>query len=201
MNLKKFLFLSLAICLMAPLSYGQISGIFTIGPKIGFNYTTLPSSSADVSNNAGKAGFQAGIFARIGNKTYLQPEVLIGTNSATFTFNSSAVGASGSTQTSKFTTLDIPVLLGHKLISLPLVNIRAMVGPDFVTLLKKPGLQVPNAGDYNYKDFNVGAIVGLGVDAGNFTIDARYNFGLSSINSGFGQRMNMFNLSLGLKLI
>jgi len=171
---------------------------FTIGPKVGFNYSSLPTSSSLITNQAGKAGFQVGAFARIGNKTYIQPEVLIGSNSASFTFNS---GGSASVQNATFSTLDIPVLLGHKLVSLPLLNVRIMAGPDFVSLLKNPGLQIPNPSQYTYKDFNVGAEAGLGVDVASFTIDARYNFGLSQINPNLGQRLNYFNLSIGLKFI
>jgi len=195
MNSLKNLLTAFIVLLVHNMAFGQF---FSIGPKVGFNYSSLPTTSSAVTNQAGKAGFQVGAFARIGNKTYLQPEVLIGTNSASFTFSS---GGSASVQDAKFSTLEIPVLLGHKLVSLPLLNVRLMAGPDFVSLLKKPGLQIPSVGDYTYKDFNVGAEAGLGVDVANFTFDARYNFGLSSINSGFGQRLNFFNLSIGLKFL
>lgn len=195
--LKNFL-TALILMVAQNLAFGQI---FSIGPKVGFNYTTLPNSSSLITSQAGKAGIQIGAFARLGNKTYIQPEVLIGSNSSTFTYQSTGTGSTTINQDAKFTTLEIPVLLGHKLISLPLVNLRVMVGPDFMSFLKKPGLQVPNPGNYSYKDFSVGAVAGLGVDIANFTVDARYNFGINSINSGFSQRLNYFNLSIGLKFL
>lgn len=200
MKSVKILFVGILSTIGILISQKSFSQGFAFGPKVGFNYTSLPSSASEVSNNAGKAGFQAGVFLRLGGKTYLQPELLFGSNSAQFSF-SALNNSTSSTLTSKFTTMEIPVLLGHKFISLPLLNFRGMIGPDFVFLLKKPGLQVPNPGDYSYKDSNVGAVVGLGVDVASFTIDARYNFGLSQINSGFGQRLNFFNLSIGFKII
>jgi hypothetical protein len=76
-----------------------------------------------------------------------------------------------------------------------------MIGPDFAFQLKKPGLQIPSVNDYSYKDATVGGIVGLGVDVLSFTLDARYNFGLSDINPTIGQKLNSFNISIGFKFL
>ncbi len=193
MKSSKILWIALVIFL----SYGEVySQSLSFGPKIGFNYANFPSSASMVTNDAGKLGLQAGLFARIGKKTFLQPEILFGSYSGSFNLE-----GSNSVQNVHFTTANIPVLLGHKLISFPLASLRAMIGPDFAFQLKKPGLQIPSVNDYSYKDATVGGIVGLGVDVLSFTLDARYNFGLSEINPTLGQKLNSFNISIGFKFL
>jgi len=197
MNQKKFLLSALLLTLFIGKALGQG---FTFGPKAGLTYLTLPSNLSTVSNDAGKAGFQAGLFFRFGNKTYIQPEFLYQSQSASFDFSPSGI-SSGIAQNVKFTSFDIPVLIGTKLVSLPLFNLRMFFGPDFEFQFNKPGLQIPNPSSYSYKDANVGGSVGLGIDLASFTLDGRYNFGLSQINPSLGQRANTINLSLGLKFL
>ncbi len=189
----------LALTLLLGLAFNQsYSQSFTFGAKVGVNYSKFPSSKSLVSSDIGKAGVQAGVFARFGKQIFLQPELLFGSYSGSFNLKTSAGEVA---EDVKFTTMDIPVLLGDKVISLSTLNLRVMLGPDFAFNLKKPGLQIPNPGDYSYKNATVGGIVGVGIDLAALTIDARYNFGLTDINASLGQKINSFNLSVGFKFL
>ncbi len=196
--MKSFKFKFVVLMAIALLSFERmLAQNIAFGPKIGFNYSSLPSSSSYITNNAGNAGLQIGLFLRSPGRTYLQTELLFGSNSASFNYTPKGI-ANGVAENVHFTTMDIPVLIGTKFLRLPAANIRGMLGPDFAYQLKTPGLQIPNG---NYNNSAIGFILGLGVDIGAITIDSRYNFGLTNVNSGLGQKLNAFNLSVGFKII
>jgi hypothetical protein len=47
----------------------------------------------------------------------------------------------------------------------------------------------------------VGYQLGAGVDIGSITADLRYEGGLSDINSNYGQKQNIWALSVGFKIL
>jgi hypothetical protein len=51
-----------------------------------------------------------------------------------------------------------------------------------------------------YKNSTLGYQVGAGVDIGNITADLRYEGGLTKINENYGQRANLWALSVGFKI-
>lgn len=181
----------------------QIPG-FTLGLKVGYLYSTFPTSISGVTAKSGRSGYQIGAFARLGGKTYLQPEFNYEGQRGTITFiNNSNGNSTTETSTLKFNRIDIPILLGHKFIALPLINFRGYIGPDFgfKTNASNSAPNNFNTNDYNFKTTTVGGILGVGVDVGPVTFDARYNLGFTQVNKGFNTKLNSFGIAVGFKFL
>ena len=170
----------------------------TLGIKGGINFSKI---NTDNLSESSVAGYQAGLFARVGNAWYLQPEVYLGSRGGKFEGSSS-----GNTTTANgkvtFTTLNVPLLLGRKLLSAGSINVRAMAGPIYSYNLSKNNEVKTVIADFgNYKNSTLGFQAGAGVDIGNITADLRYEGGLTKINESYGQRANLWALSIGFKIL
>jgi len=100
------------------------------GIKIGFNSSKMITEIANVNEieDASKNGLLAGVFVRINlSKFYLQPEAYFAKKGGDFQYTNSSNAIF--TQQNDFNTIDIPVLIGLKLIDLKVVNLRIMAGP------------------------------------------------------------------------
>lgn len=190
--------LSLAVLFMIGMS---AKAQFTLGLKGGINFSKL---NTDNFTQSSVTGYQLGAFARFGKGLYLQPEIYAGSKGGQFNFESNGSNTGGSAKV-RFTTLDVPVLIGESF-GAKSFNIRAMVGPVYSYVLDRNSTFSQNLsaaytdlGDYNHS--TLGYQAGLGVDLGNIAIDARYEGGLTSINKKYGERPNLFNLSLGFKIL
>ncbi|MHB1177605.1 MAG: porin family protein [Daejeonella sp.] len=203
--MKKIILVS---CLLLTSSIAAMAQLpsFTFGIKGGVNYSQLKTKD-DLTDQNSIAGYQAGVFTRIGGLgLYLQPELYLGSKGNDFVkvnTGSNTVAASGKV---RFTTLDLPVLLGTK-IGPSKLNLRFMAGPviSFVVNEKTTfDSAYRNISDFdNYKKQNWAFQAGTGVDLGNLTVDLRYEAGLSNISKSneYNQKQNLFHLSLGLKLL
>jgi hypothetical protein len=199
--MKKLLFFSI-IVLMTTAVFAQ----FTIGPKVGFTMSKLNVSGTvqDFTQEA-KAGWQIGAFARFGKKLYLQPELM-------FTTSGGILYTEGDELKTKVTlnNIQVPVMLGFKLINLKIVNVRIMGGPaiSFVTnteISSDQHIENPLAGE-DIKSANWSAQLGFGVDVLMFALDVRYEWGLSNIydppagDPSGDMKSNLWNVSLGWKI-
>jgi hypothetical protein len=180
--------LLIAVCISAKAQ-------FSLGIKGGVNFSKI---NTDNLSSSSRTGYQAGIFTRFGNDLYLQPELyLSGTGGD---FHSSDNSVSGNAH---FTNLNVPVLIGHSFGEKNL-NFRIMAGPVYTSVLSKnlsQSLQDAYADFGHYKSSTLGFQAGAGVDIGAITADLRYEGGLTKINSDFGQRQNLWALSVGFKLL
>ncbi len=167
---------------------------FTVGGKLGFNYSSFPTTARAVQSKAGAAGFDIGAFARIGNKTYFEPELLYSNTGGKFTINKVTYKPS-------FNQLDIPLMVGFKLLKLPLLNVHVSLGPDLIYNFNKNAGYSITAQDVKLKKAVVGGVLNAGVDVGNIVIDARYNLGFTKIDNGVGATLGVFNLSVGFKFL
>lgn len=167
---------------------GQDPGI-TFGLKAGVNYATLPTSISSITDKKGKIGYNFGAFARVGQAVYFQPEL-------NFVKFKSAYRYASNTYEPKFSQLNLPLMLGYKIINTEELNFRVSAGPDINYTLNK----VSGPAGFDYKKFTAGGVINAGVDIGNLTIDARYSRGLTKINKGLGEKTGIFNLSVGLKI-
>ena len=177
---------------------------FTLGLKGGVNYSQLNSES-DVTDKNSILGYQFGVWTRIGGAGfYLQPEAYLGSKGGkspiVFQTGGNEVEANGEV---KFTTLDVPVLIGTK-IGTNKLNLRFMAGP-VVSFIVDKNTNVDEAFEslQDYNDQALGLQAGTGVDLGNLSVDLRYEAGLSNISksSKYDQKQNLFHLSLGFKLL
>ena len=178
---------------------------FNLGVKAGVNLAKL---NADFASEENRLGYQIGAWARIGGASlYVQPEAYIGSKGNKFISiqqdNGNEVSAEGKV---KFTTLDIPVLLGTKFGAKNL-NFRLMAGPVISFVLDENSSfssAYQQATDFsNYKNQALGLQAGAGVDVCSISVDLRYEAGLSNISKSekYTQKPNLFQLSLGFKIL
>ncbi|WP_442796130.1 porin family protein [Pelobium manganitolerans] len=190
--------LAITACMVLLASVGAFAQ-FNLGVKAGLNYTTIKAQNNEF-DESGVLGYQLGVWSRFGNTFYLQPELYLGTKGSKFKFST---GAGTVEEKQKFTTLDVPILLGTKF-GTNKANIRIMAGPSFQFNLDENSSAFKQATDadfYRYKDFVTNAQVGAGVDIGSLSVDLRYETSLQDINKNDGQKQNLLHLSLGFKLL
>ena len=199
--MKKVIFLTAIVAAFAVNAQAQT---FNLGIKAGVNLAKIDANYAKTEN---RLGYQIGAWARVGALGfYIQPEAYIGTKETKFlSFQSSGneVMAAGST---KFTTLDVPVLFGTS-VGTKNLNFRLMAGPAITLLLNDKSTfsseydQLKDFKSYKKESFSIQA--GAGVDILNFSVDLRYVAGLSNLSNSdtYKQKANVFQLSLGLKII
>ena len=193
--MKKY-FLSLAILIAVSIS---AKAQFSLGIKGGVNFSQI---NTDNLHESTLVGYQAGLFARIGGGLYLQPELYLGSSGGKF--NSSNDGADYSSQV-RFTTLNAPLLIGKSFGSKDL-NFRIMAGPVYsYNLSTNENFSQNFNAAYNdfgkYNNSTLGYQAGAGVDIGAATVDLRYEGGLTKLNENYGQRQNLWALSVGFKIL
>jgi hypothetical protein len=191
--MKKLL---LGAIFMLGLSMG-VKAQFNLGIKGGVNFSEV---NADNFRSSTMTGYQAGLFARIGGPVYLQPEVYL--SSVGGNFHSNDFDYSGNV---RFTKLNVPLLLGFRFGS-DALNFRIMGGPIYSYTINTDENFSANFNEaYNdfghYNNSTLGIQGGAGVDIGPLTVDGRYEGGLSDVNKSFGQRQNLWALSVGFKFL
>ncbi|MFA6087569.1 porin family protein [Mucilaginibacter sp.] len=171
----------------------------SLGVKAGVNFSKINTDNVSESS---VTGYQAGLFARFGTSLYLQPELYLGSSGGKFDFqnSNSTVTANGKVT---FTTLNVPLLIG-KGFGGDNLNFRIMAGPVYSYVLDKNQNFSDNVnGAFNdfgdYRKSTLGYQAGAGVDIGHITADLRYEGGLTKINESYGQRQNLWALTVGFK--
>jgi hypothetical protein len=185
-----------------------------LGFKIGINSSKMPTEYDNINDikDQAKTGILAGAFARLNLPIfYVQPEIYYTKKGGNF--QSSSVPAYTNqlyTQQTVFNTIDIPLLLGVKLINLNVVNIRLMAGPVLSFIISKNissqlnGVDLGSNSSFNphYKDKIWAIQAGAGIDVWKFTVDFRFEWGLNNIsNDAYSNiKSNLMNFSVGMKL-
>lgn len=200
----------LALALISSLGFSQ-SGL---GIKAGVNLTSITTDAGSLKNNISesfetKTGWVFGAWGRLGDKIYLQPEVLVASKGGKVSV-SPLGGGSAELIDVKYTNLDIPMLIGFK----PLKFLRVMAGPvASIKLSEDQKLKealagyTSNAGEA-FANSTWGYQFGMGVKLLGFEIDLRKEGSLSDINvlnfSGeekFSQRAKGWQLTLAKKIL
>jgi len=174
---------------------------FTLGIKGGANISKINTDNLSEST---VTGYQFGAFARIGTGFYVQPEMYVGSKGGQFNYESSGTNTGGYARV-RFTSLDVPVLLG-KSFGAKSFNFRVMAGPIYSYVLNTNESFSDNLGNAyrdlgNYNNSTLGYQAGAGIDLGTISLDARYEGGLTQVNSKYGQRDNLWHISLGFKIL
>ncbi|WP_461633262.1 porin family protein [Labilibaculum euxinus] len=192
----KKIFLAAVICMFSSALFAQLSSPVNFGLHAG-----LVSTKADYENSSltsikeeSKNGMMVGAFLRINlNKWYVQPEL-------NYVSRKSEVSLEGIPFDLKTKSLDVPILLGYKIVKLPAFKLRAFAGP--VASFKIDDSFKNTLGEID-EDFN-GAVwnakFGAGVDVWKLTLDVDYEFGLSDVSSEFLKKNKMMNVTLGFKI-
>lgn len=211
--MKKQIIIGLLLVIPA-LTYAQ--GPISFGPKIGWNSSQISTNYEDYLSQM-KNGVQGGLFFSIYmDKLYVQPEAYFSLRRGTLnTFIGDASNVNGTldvSQSFSITTVDIPMLLGFKLIDLKLVRLRVWGGPVASYVLNKEyslHLNGENKTDKvskdDFKDAVWGFQVGAGLDVLFLTFDIGYEFALEefmniSSMDNMGLTNNMFYVSMGWRI-
>lgn len=151
------------------------------GIKAGLSYNKngdLISSVGDsgqdiVDGGEGKAGYHVGFWGKLDfPKIYLRPELV-------YSKTKSSYEVDGDSQDYDISKLDLPVLLGYKIIG----PLHIFAGPAFQYTLKNDLGDLEVADVKN--DFTVGLNTGVGVNLGKVGVDVRYERGFSKNEAEF----------------
>lgn len=193
--------LSLMLIFASFYAFSQGLPTFQFGVKGGMNLAKFKTKDTFSSDN--KGGYYGGVWARIGGAgIHFQPELyLSGKNSNLVTLT----GQTGLENEVKFTSLDLPLLIGTK-IGAAGFGVRLNTGPVLTFMLderQKFASAASSAFDGDFKDATVALQVGVGLDIGKLNIDGRYEYGLSEINSAAGYpttKLNLFTIGVGFRI-
>lgn len=173
--------------------------VFNLGLKGGFNNSKISADLNDISSES-ILKYHIGAFGRLGfNKLFIQPEAYYSAKGGKLEGNILNVASRFD-----FNTLDIPLLLGIKLLKGEKAHLRIMAGPVFsiLTTSRIDGDNLLNK-DY-YKDKYYGYQYGIGIDIFGITVDARVenaaNRFYQQANQGFNFKNNSLMLSMGFKI-
>lgn len=176
--MKKTLLIAV-LTLMGSAVFAQSGSGFGIKAGLSYNKNgdligTVGDAGQNISEGAeGKAGYHVGFWGKLDfPKIYLRPELVYSKTKSTYDVN----GESNDYDISK---LDLPVLLGYKLIG----PLHIFAGPAFQYTLKN------DLGDLEVEDvesdFTVGLNAGVGVNLGKIGVDVRYERGFSENEANF----------------
>ena len=197
--MKKLLLTLGLFAAFTTISKAQLLPSVQFGAKAGVNLSSLSNTNGTFSAD-NRAGYLAGFWARFGAIGFnFQPELYI--TSKNVDINNST----GQSSSAKFTSIDVPLLLGGKIGAFGLGG-RFYAGPLLSFAINRDGNTfgnaVGNAASLRYKDANFALTAGAGIDIRRISIDLRYEAGLSKQeyidgSTNIKTRVSLFNLSLG----
>jgi hypothetical protein len=183
---------------------------FSLGIRGGVNFSQLKTDNtqsvgANLQQSLDtKTGYVGGVYARIGSKLFLQPELIFSAKGGSVN-----ILKNGTSQTIAidYTNFDVPLLVGYKF-----GPIRVNAGPMASFTVSNSGLDEAlksvssNLGE-SFKKASYGYQAGGGVDIGSLSVDLRYEGSLSEVsalsssNINFSQKGNLWQLTVGFKLL
>lgn len=197
--MKKFTLIIFAI-LIATAMQAQ----FHFGPQIGYTSSKLTTNLTDVTSSV-KSNFMFGVFARFGEKIYVQPEVNWLTQGGIWE------GKVDEKIEMTYKTIQIPVSLGWRIIDLKVVNIR-LFGGVAANIATNKKIEIENIDepivDADWNDLIWQYQVGAGVDVLMFALDVKYMGGMNELmkndikidGTSISTKSNLFTVTLGWKI-
>jgi hypothetical protein len=206
MNKKLLVFIFVLAFAKSNGTYAQ----FSLGIRGGVNFSQLKTDNtqsigANLQQSLDtKTGYVGGVYARIGSKLFLQPELIFSAKGGSVN-----ILKNGTSQTIAidYTNFDVPLLVGYKF-----GPIRVNAGPMASFTVSNSGLDEAlksvssNLGE-SFKKASYGYQAGGGVDIGSLSVDLRYEGSLSEVsalsssNINFSQKGNLWQLTVGFKLL
>jgi hypothetical protein len=206
--MKKIILLFLLAFMASGITYGQ----FALGIKAGYNANKLTTDLDSIKEQV-NSGFHVGVFSRFGKRLYIAPELQYSMSGAVFT-DEGNLSTSGWKQKIRIGSVDIPVLVGFKLIHSDFITWRIELGPQASFNINKKvsdenSIQGPIE-EASLSDMNWYFLGGTGIDILFLKFDLRYQYGLNSmiksVESGsstyqFDTQNQMFVFSVGWKIL
>jgi hypothetical protein len=205
---KIVLLLAFAMCI-STFSFGQ----FALGVKLGYNASKL-STNADSIKSSFNSGFHIGVWSRFGKRLYVAPEIQYTMSGAVFS-DEGNVTTSGWKQKITIGSLDVPVMVGFKIIHSDFITWRIELGPQ-ASFVVNQKIKDVNSVTGPIKDASLSAVNwyvlgGTGIDILFMKLDVRYQYGLNqlikdvettagSTTSSFDSKNQLFVVSLGFKI-
>ncbi|MFZ4724445.1 MAG: porin family protein [Paludibacter sp.] len=192
--MKKLIFIAVLL-----LSFTAANAQLNFGVKAGYNSSLTFENVGSVTNGGYDLNsvtsemwnnFHAGLFARVffGKMIYVQPELLYSIQKKEYKIGIADILNPSISNVVKnsatVSTVDVPLLVGVKLIDLKIVNLRVFAGPKlrFNAGSSLAFENVTSGSTFDTKSLvsdikkaQVGLEVGAGVDVLMFALDARYN--------------------------
>ncbi|MDA3929539.1 MAG: porin family protein [Prolixibacteraceae bacterium] len=200
------LLLAILFLLLTYVSFSQ--GPINIGIKFGTNSSTMLTNIDDVLNQNIREDkvdyYLAGAFIRVNlGRLYLQPEAYFNTKGGIVTQIGDGQYQIPSLPTFEYKTIDVPVLMGIKLINKSIFNLRVHGGPVFSYVTANSF--VSEMDEITTEDLNnryVGWQIGAGLDIWFLTFDARIENSTNILNeaSPYNVKNRVYLLSAGIKL-
>lgn len=193
--MKKILF-SLSFLLLTTVIFAQ--PIIDVGIKAGVNNSKI-TASLDEFTSESIVKMHVGAFARVGyGRVYVQPEVYFSAKGGDL--NSSL---SSTITQFDFNNVDVPMLLGVKVINGSGANLRVMAGPVFSFMTSNDVDGDTRFTSQYFKDHYFGYQYGIGVDVWNFFLDARIEKGTNNLYSSpdLASKNRTFMVTLGFKIL
>lgn len=184
------------ICLIATIgiSQAQLFPTFKVGLKGGLGFSSLRSEGSFFNSDT-KTGFQLGAWGRVGvGGFHVQPEVYYASKKAGITKD-------GDEGDATFKSMDVPILLGTR-IGIGPIGARIQAGPVFSFAQDGKVVNLGEATNWDaYKKNSTGIIGGIGADISSFTVDLRYEHGLSKLNETGDQKIRMWTIGVGYSFL
>lgn len=203
MNLIKILSLTTIVSLFCLNSFGQKP--INFGFKGGTTFSKY-IDNIDTLSQSNQTGWQGGLFARVNiKKLYIGADALV--TSKPGQFESKSGLTTGEIQVN---SLDVPLVLGYKIIKTKVFKARLYAGPtaqfNFREKVKTSfnGVEVNNSGSWDFKGGPHWSInAGAGIDIMFVTLDLTYLYSVSnwSNTSSLDIRNQGFQINLGFKII
>lgn len=165
--------LVVAMALIGSAAMAQSGSGFGIKAGLSYNkngdlISAAEEGGTDIIEGAkGKTGYHVGVFGKLDfPMIYLRPELV-------YSKTKSSYDVDGSSHDYDISKLDLPILLGYKIIG----PLHVFAGPAFQYTLKNDldELEIDDVKN----DFTVGLNAGVGVNLGNIGLDVRYERGFS----------------------
>jgi hypothetical protein len=174
-----------------------------LGVKAGVNNSKVTFRKSEFTSES-IVKTHIGAFARFGwGRIYLQPEAYFGSKGGEIL--EPAVSTTDRAARFDFNNVDIPLLLGFKVVEGERSNIRLMAGPVFSFLTSK---DVYNHGQFTrqyLEDNYYGFQYGVGIDLWYFFFDARMEHGANNLYQqpelGVNGKNQTFMVTVGFKIL
>ena len=200
----------ITLCLAGASIYSFAQTQFAVGVKVGPNFAKIDTDAGAVENYESRTGWHAGAFLLVkGEKFGFQPEIIFSQQGSKFSY------AGSPDLEANFSYVNIPLIF--KLYTIGGINLQ--IGPQIglLTSAEKEDFSSGQGGVVTKEDIkddlkktDISLALGVGVDLPlGFTLDGRYNWGLSDNDDGavtdsgapIGQIKNqVWQISLGYKL-
>lgn len=183
-------------------------GIINIGIKYGTNSSVMLTNFDEVlelnMTQTNMNSYFAGAFSRINiGRIYIQPEAYFNTKGGIISPANYTQSLIPSETTFKYQTIDVPVLVGYKIVKRDMANLRINAGPVFSYITANSLISdLNNLQRSHLNNSYIGWQIGMGIDLWFINIDGRIenSANILTSESPFLAKNQSYLLSIGIKL-